>query len=117
MIEFAEFEPSFWQEDGFLVDLDGPIFGAFGKQILTAFGAVAISLATIGVAQGLSLRLPTCGNAFVRPVETQPFVSSARARSDPDLVQPGYWTAVMSMLDGLPPLPAEPPESDEAPLI
>lgn len=42
------------------------------------------------------------------------FVSSARARSDPDLVQPGYWTAVMSMLDSLPPLPAEPPESDEA---
>lgn len=38
----------------------------------------------------------------------------AVAWRDPDLVQPGYWTAVMSMLDSLPPLPAEPPESDEA---
>jgi hypothetical protein len=49
------------------------------------------------------------------PVKQQPF-EVARA-VDENIVRPGYLTEMRNLLDQLKPLPAEPDESDDEPLI
>jgi len=115
MKEFEAFEPSFWEEDGLLVAFMPPTFGAFGKRTAALFASVAVSLASFGVAQEMTVQLGAHGVANAVPVEREPFEQARTA--DPDAVPPGYWGTVRYVLDSLPRLPAEPDEPDGEPLI
>jgi hypothetical protein len=116
MKEFAEFEPSCWLEDGLVVEFERPSHGAFGKRVATFVAALAISLGSSGYAYESTLRLESAGMAEARPSEGKPF-EVADFKGGRDLVPPGYWSAMRTILKTLPQLPPEPPEPDEAPFI
>jgi len=120
MKEFAEFEPSFWQEDGMLVELSAPTFGVWGRRApAMLFAAVALSLANVGFTQDRTLTVPwyATSTADTARIESHPIAPTAAVRGDKDIVSPGFWSAASLALSMLPSLPAEPAEPDDEPLI
>ena len=121
MRDFAEFEPSFWEEDGLLTAFRSPAFGALGRRIgALVFGAVVVSLSSVAITQELSLRVPKYGSIDPRPLQRVAFVANPTAEGhgrDRDIVEPGYWKSLRLLASVLPTLPAEPADVDDEPLI
>jgi hypothetical protein len=118
--EFAEFEPSFWLEDGMVVETHFQVFRTLGSRTAALFAAVAFTVGSIVGVGDLSVSVPAQSVAAAQspPLEVRPFTTDARPeRGDRDVVTPGYWHAARLALGSLPVLPAESPEPDDEPLI
>lgn len=118
MKDFAEFEPSCWQEDGMVTGRHFHVFKTLGQHTVALFAAVAISLASLGSVFDPSVMVPShaVASSASPPIEARPFDSGVRPeRGDRDVVPAAFWLAADHALRALPQLPPEPP--DDEPLI
>jgi hypothetical protein len=114
-VEFAEYDPEAWQEDGILIAAPHPRLGWIGKRSAKLAGAFA--LGTAGVFWStFSFGALGHGEAMSVLEHYGPLKQPGQSR-DADLTPVGYWEKLRRVADRWPTLPEVDDDSVSEPLV